>query len=371
MTDPIRITGLRVDVVEWESIGFSTIDERGTVGPDSVQGLLRLDTANGIVGECFFGASTNDLNVALTQLSNVLGPLIVNKDLEQCRDLGASLPSLTGHGTTLRPGWAPIDIALWDIVGKTTGRPIADLLGRRRDRLPAYATHPPQYRDAQTLLDVVEQLVAEGFTAYKLHPGPVPVEVVGEFSRHLRTIGDHVAFMLDPNNRYTLEEALTVGRLLDESAFRWFEDPLPVGDIEGTLALARAIETPVAVSDSVSFDIPQMRFFANSGLRTLRASSRWFGITGLVAACETMRAVGGHCEIGLGGNPSMNAANLHVMASVDNCSYYEHWLPAERHMFGAVNPPSPEAGWINAPSGPGLGVVIDDGWVERHRVASI
>ena len=62
-----------------------------------------------------------------------------------------------------------------------------------------------------------------------------------------------------------------------------------------------------------------MRFFASRGFTTLRASSRWLGITGLLEASAIMRDYGGNCEFGLGGNPSMIAANLHVMLAVTNC----------------------------------------------------
>jgi L-alanine-DL-glutamate epimerase-like enolase superfamily enzyme len=365
------IVHVGVELVEWQSTGFETVDERGKVGPDSRQALLRIRTADGVEGQCFFGASQHDMTMAVAQISEVLRPMVVGTDEADHRALWALLPKMIGHGLTLRPGWAPIDIALWDIAGKVAKLPIVEMLGRVRDRIPVYATHPPMHRTASELLPDVERLLADGISAYKLHPGPLSPASVAECAVGLRGLGEEIDYMLDPNNRYTLTDALIVARALDDARFRWFEDPFPVGEILDTLTLARSIATPVTVSDSVSFDIPQMRFFAKNGLHTLRTSSRWAGITGLIQACETMAEVGGSCEIGLGGNPSMNVANLHVMSSVANCAYYEHWLPAARHEFGVLDPPTPEAGWISVPLGSGLGLEIDERWIDRHRVAVI
>ncbi len=365
------ITGVRIEIVEWESVSFDTIDARGTVGPHSRQGLLRIDTTDGVVGECFFGATAIDLEVAVAQISRVLGPSVMGRSIDEALTIGGDLGRMTGHGTSLRPGWAPIDIALWDISGKLADAPIVELLGRLRQRIPVYATHPPTFGHPRDLLAELEPMLADGLRAYKLHPGPLPPEKVAEFARQLRSIDTDLDLMLDPNNSYTRADALAVGHALDTARFRWFEDPMAVDDIEGALSLAGAISTPVAISDSVWFGLSQMGFFVDRGFRTLRASSRWAGITGLTEACTLMASTGGTCEIGLGGNPSMNAANLHVMGSVDNSTYYEHWLPAERHQFGVLNPSSPTAGWIAVPSGQGLGVTIDEAWVAAHRVASL
>ncbi len=102
----------------------------------------------------------------------------------------------------------------------------------------------------------------------------------------MHNIGDDITLMLDPNARYSLDEAIEVGRILDQTRFRWFEDPLPMGEIEGNLTLAKAIDTPVAISDALTFTPRQMQFFAHRGFDTLRGSSRWLGVTGLREACR-------------------------------------------------------------------------------------
>lgn len=365
------VAELHIELLEWESIPYTTIDHRGTVDPTERHGLLRLRTADGLEGQCFLGGNGVDPLLAARQIDEKFRQLVVGMRVDDRAQLWERLPRLTGHSPSLLPGWAAVDIALWDLAGKAAGVAVCDLLGRERARVPAYATYPPRHRAAGHLCDDVAELFAAGYPAYKLHPGPLTVpEVIGA-AVALRDLDSERDLMLDPGNRYTLAEALEIGAVLDELAFRWFEDPLPVGEIDENLVLGSNLATPVAISDSVSFTLRHMRFFAGRGFTTLRASSRWSGITGLLEASAVMRANEGNCEIGLGGNPSMNAANLHVMLAVDNCAYYEHWLPAERHEFGVVEPVRPHGGVLTAPDAPGLGLELDEPWLAHHTVATL
>ena len=365
-----RVVELKLELFEWQSVPYRTIDHRGAVGPTERNGLLRLRTADGLEGHCFLGGNGLDPLLAFRQIDERLRDEVVGMDVSDRQALWERVPRLTGPSASVQPGWAPIDVALWDLEGKRQGMPLVDLLGRRRGRIPAYATYPPVHEHVADLIGDVETLLSEGFVAYKLHPGPLTIEDVRKAATALRDLGDDIALMLDPNARYSLDEAIEVGHILDQTRFRWFEDPLPMGEIEGNLTLAKAIDTPVAISDALTFTPRQMQFFAHRGFDTLRGSSRWLGVTGLREACRIMESNRGNCEIGLGGNPSMNAANLHVMLSVTNCDYYEHWLPAERHQFGVLNQVEPVTGWMTTGDGPGLGLELDEEWLTRHRVSN-
>lgn len=365
------VTAVRIELIEWQSVSYTTIDHRGTVDPSEEHGLLRLRTSEGLEGHCFLGGIGQSPLIAGRQIEDRLRDVVVGMAVDKQAGLWRRLPRITGHSPSLLPGWAAIDIALWDVAGKAAGRPVCDLLGMRRSRVPAYSTYPPSHRDAEKLKDDVAELLSIGYPAYKLHPGPLSIAEIIDAVEALRSLGDDVDLMFDPGNRYNLAAALEVGAILDRLGFRWFEDPLAVGEIEENLELGAAISTPVAISDSASFTIPMMQFFASRGFEILRASSRWLGITGLVEAAAVMQRHGGNCEFGLGGNPSMNAANLHVMLAVTNAAYYEHWLPAARHEFGVITPVQPDHGWLTRPEGPGLGLELDEDWLTAHTVGSL
>ena len=76
------------------------------------------------------------------------------------------------------------------------------------------------------------------------------------------------------------------------------------------------------------------------------------------------------CEIGLGGNSAMNMANLHVILSVSNNTFYEYWLPEYIHQWGVIDELSIQTnGMISAPKYPGLGLHLDEDWIISHRIA--
>ena len=125
-----------------------------------------------------------------------------------------------------RPGWAgTFDNCLWDIAGKAANLPVHALIGRVRDRVPMYmnirgATKEEAANDAA-------KAVEEGFPAVKdhfYHPAQ-------ENIKWLRTVRDAVGpdtdIMHDPVGIYNFEEAVRVGRVLEELAYLWFEEPLP------------------------------------------------------------------------------------------------------------------------------------------------
>lgn len=367
------IVAADVDLIEWHTEPLE-LPGRGLSLPSGQRNaLLRLRTADGIEGQCFIGGNGQDPIVAVDQIRRVLRPMLIGWDSADPPGLRRRLPAITGHGPSLLPGWAPVDVALWDIAGKRAGVPVVDLLGRVRNEVKAYATHPPLHATADDLLADVVRLIDDGFPAYKIHPGHMADEPLVRLIGQVRDrVGDAPDLMLDPGNWYDLDMALRVGRALDDSRFAWFEDPLPVDEIVDAVTLSTRIATPVALSDAVGFTIGKMTYLAGLGtFPVLRSSSRWQGVTGLREAATVMARFGGNCEIGLGGNVSMNAANVHVMLSIDNCDYYEHWMPLGRHEFGVTQPVSVTAGTVTVSDGIGLCVVLDEDWIAGHRTATV
>ena len=124
------------------------------------------------------------------------------------------------------------------------------------------------------------------------------------------------------------------------------------------------------MSDSPNFLIKQAADFLSKNLvGMIRGSTRKLGITGLVKQSAMADAFGINCEIGLAGNFLMNAANLHVIASVNNNTFYEYWKPEQIHQWGVQNEISINPnGKIDVPQKPGLGMDLEEDWINFHRV---
>ena len=105
-----------------------------------------------------------------------------------------------------RMGFAPIDVALWDIAGKFHDVPIYKLLGGYRDRLPCYAStyhgdhQPDGLSSPEAYADFAEQCLESGFPAFKIHgwgDAPVRQEIANVHAVGKR-VGEKMDLMLDP-----------------------------------------------------------------------------------------------------------------------------------------------------------------------------
>ena len=141
------------------------------------------------------------------------------------------------------------DICFWDILGKAVNQPVYKLLGGgAKDRMLAYASsqHLPAIEDY--VADVTKAKTL-GYKGYKIHPGqgqhtkgtPIPAYIghMEEIKEVRKAVGDEFVLMHDPVQAYNRHEAMTVGRLLDELNFAWFEDPIRTIDTEGLVELCR------------------------------------------------------------------------------------------------------------------------------------
>ena len=146
-----------------------------------------------------------------------------------------------------------------------------------------------------------------------------------------------------------------------------------VKDIESIRELTRRLDTPLNMSDTAGFLLHEAADFLRMGaVRLIRGTVRKIGITGLKKQMSLVEAHSKDCEIGLAGNSALNAANLHVMMSSLNCTYFEYWLPNQVHQWGVTEQLEiNENGNLDAPTGPGLGIELDEDWISSHKVASL
>ena len=355
MSDP-KIT--RIEVHSWASElpdlgrdynGFNMVYEPG--GSLTLKGFIyRVFTDVGIIGE---SADSNALDVAaLPVFANYL---FGKSALERERiytDVNRGLRQ------TARVGYAPVDIALWDIAGKFYDAPIHKLLGGWKDRLPAYAStyhgdhQPDGLSSPEAFADFAEECLELGYPAFKIHGwgrAPIAQEIANVHAVGQR-VGAKMDLMIDPACEYmTFADAWKVGRACDEEGYFWYEDPFRDG---GTSQ------------------------FAHRKLRQLiRGDVGYDGITGAMKVAHACEGLGIDIEFH-GAGP----VQRQCMAATRNTNYYE---------MGLIHPKAPASyagiyidyedsltavdseGHVAVPQGPGIGVQIDWDWVEHHRTATV
>lgn len=385
MADPI-ITKIEIHEYEYslenmgrDYNGFNLVYEPG--GKVTAHGkILRVFTDVGIIGE-YAGGSDAEYST----LKGFLHYLIGKSALERERiysDVRRALRQVA------RIGFAPIDIALWDIAGKYYDAPIYKLLGGYKESIPCYAStyhgdhQPDGLSTPEAFADFAEQCLEMGYPAFKIHGwGRAPilqeianVHVVGQ------RVGGKMDLMLDPACEYTtFGDAVKVGWACDEERFFWYEDPYRDGGISqfAHRKLRQLIKTPLLQTEHVRSLEPHIDFAIAEATDYVRGDVGYDGITGVIKLAHACEALGIDIEFH-GPGP----AQRQCMAAIRNTNYYEMGLlhpkaPASHaaHLFGDGYEDTLEAidsnGHVPIPQGPGLGVPINWDWVNKNKTGLV
>jgi len=275
--------------------------------------------------------------------------------------------------------YAAIEIACLDIQGKVLNRPMCDLLGGAiRDRIPFIAylfwryDRPGGGHDkcAEDLAEHCQQLQEElGVKSMKLKAG---VMDPGEEARVLELcrekLGPGFGLRIDPNGVWSVATAVNVGRRLEPLNIEYFEDP--AWGLEGNAAVRQRVRIPVATNMyPARFDDlgPAIRMGAvDIVLTDLHYWEGPRGVKDLEAVCRTFNmglAMHSGAEFGI-----ELAAMIHTAATIPTMTFagdaHYHYLTDDIIQGGLMKY---QDGCIKVPSGPGLGVALDQEKMEKYE----
>jgi mandelate racemase len=144
---------------------------------------------------------------------------------------------------------AGIDMALWDARAVAAGLPLVTLLGGEPGPVAAYASL--RVMDARAAAAEAEELLALGFTAFKVKIGGRPLAGDLEVIRALRAVvGQDARLMADYNQSLTVSEAIERVRALDHEGLHWIEEPTRADDFAGHARIAEAAVTPIQLGEN-------------------------------------------------------------------------------------------------------------------------
>jgi L-alanine-DL-glutamate epimerase-like enolase superfamily enzyme len=332
---------------------------------------VRIDTdagVAGIAGHEFFGAEEQCVQRVASYLIGE-DPLRIEK-----------------HAGTLRYLWPYfgtavwfVEIALWDLLGKTAGLPLYKLLGNVRDAVPAYASTGQNRTPAQRA-DDARRLRDEGFRAIKLRVhNDALADDVAQVAAVRSAVGDTMAIMVDANQtdvhdaplpgpHWSYHRALRTANALAEYGVEWLEEPLPRHDYAGLRRLREHSPIPIAGGEvnqgfaelqrlllDGCYDILQPDVTLCEGFLRTRALAAMAHAASVLVAPHTW------------GDPLGTVANLHLAASIPNTSYFEFphdppAFPAHVYQQTLKQPLKLDNGMVQLPQGPGLGVDLQD-WI--------
>ena len=242
----MKITDLSVTLFKWDSPAWTT--GKMAFGGERRLGVVTVHTDEGIEGHSFLGSARESADVFCGPLVEWLKPTLVGRNP---LDTGAIWAAMWKHNryVSVRAIGA-VDVALWDLAGKVAKLPIHRLLGSCRESVPAYASSaylptPEAYvEEALHFLDL-------GWPAYKIHPHGVPTEDIAICRAVRAAVGERLVLMLDAMWAYNYEEALRVGREVEDLKYFWYEDPLAEDDIYGYVKLHSKLDIPILSTEYV------------------------------------------------------------------------------------------------------------------------
>ena len=265
-----------------------------------------------------------------------------------------------------------IDIALWDILGKATGRPIHQLLGGAlRDTVPVYASDlaPDAPRAA---VERAQMHASNGYRAVKFGWGRLGGDVKADarwVHEVRRALGPDVDIMIDMGFPVPFDQAVWLAGALAEDDVFFLEEPLAPDDLDGFARLVEVSPTPIATGEKETTRYGFRELIERGNLRIIQPDiARAGGITEMrrIAAMAAMRSVRviPHCWA----TDILVSATLHFLATQEDAPYLEFNVtdnPLRSRL--AVDPIRPRDGVVRIPEGPGLGIDLDEETLETYR----
>ncbi|MGV8935869.1 MAG: mandelate racemase/muconate lactonizing enzyme family protein [Allorhizobium sp.] len=309
-------------------------------------------------------------------IETALKPRLIGRDARDIAALWQTMRrALSGRaGGMLIEAIAGIDIALWDILGKAAGMPIAKLLGGMgRARIDVYAAAVNWVDDSHADREL-ERYIGEGFPRIKVKMSNPVDEACRRIERLRKRAGDDIDLCVDANWAYTLDQAVEVGKALSANGYFWFEEPLAPENEQGYEELRKRCDVPLAAGESNFTADQAQRLVANRTLSILQPDvARAGGITETrrMADYAALHDVAYAPHIGMSGI-ICETASVHLAAALPNFRVMEcecDLSPFKRDLANlAPGCIRQKNGTLDVPTGPGLGIEIDWDAVARLRI---
>ena len=288
------------------------------------------------------------------------------------------------HGISLGLPLATIEFAVLDLLGRMAGRSLGRLIGEiHNPEVAVYVATEWRELPLEETFDRIKKAVAEYdakalkikvgylmFMTTDLHArGPV-----GKTERLIpllrETFGSDMALYADANGYYDVNEAIRVGKLLEENKYAYFEEPVMYDDFEAIKQVADALAIPIANGEQDQSFVNFRWLIAHDGLEIVQPDSYYFG--GLIRSAKVGRmaaAFGKSIVPHMSGGGLGFVYNSHLVSVLPNAGAHHEFkgLNTEVPFECKTSPLKVLDGKIKVPTGPGLGVDIDPAFIKKHR----
>jgi galactonate dehydratase len=337
--------------------------------------FLKLYTDAGVtgLGEATLGLSTKPALGDVEELRRH----IIGEDPRHPDRLWYKLHKARYYGTTV--GLSAIEQACWDILGKSLDVPVWQLWGgTHHTALRVYANG--WYRGArrpEVFAEKAAEMVAQGYTALKFDPFGGAYQQITLESEDLavaivaavrEAVGPGVDLLIEAHDRFTVTNAIRIGRRLEEYRPMWLETPVRTYDLAGHVEVARNIKVPVVLGEGFS----ELRQFADllayRVIDIVQPEPQRLGPSRARQACAIALAYTGLVACHQAQSPFCTAMNAHIHASIPNFLIQENFDDSLEPWTWDVlhGVPRVKDGYLTVPDAPGWGVELDEEEAAKH-----
>jgi D-galactarolactone cycloisomerase len=331
--------------------------------------------AGGMVSEVYNGDNRAHGAEIVRMIKQLLAPLVKGEDIFAVERIWEKMFALThaqGDRKNLLEAIACVDCAIWDLIGKSLGKSVRQLLGGYRNQLPIISIGG-YYVDGKKLADYgreVEGYRKAGMAGCKFKVGGLtPKQDFKRVQVARKAVGDDFIIVVDANRGWNVQDAIKFSRLIEPLNITWFEEPCHWHDDAALMARVRQ-------STRIPVNAGQCEITSTGVRRLLDAGavdyvnydvSEGGGITDWRRAAALCHAA----SVRMAHHEEAQVAQ-HLLSAVPHGTYLECFADPDRDPVWQkmwLNRPVNKTGIATVVDEPGLGIVLDQKMIKRYRVA--
>jgi L-alanine-DL-glutamate epimerase-like enolase superfamily enzyme len=347
-----------------------------TESPES-DGTLEWDSTTIVLVRCRAGEQEG---LGYTYGDRALGPLIEHRFLPKVKGMDAMAPALAsyrawhearniGREGAVMMAVSALDVALYDLKAKLLGVPLADLLGRARERVPAYWSGGFTSGSRDELRQEFRAAHGRGFRMFKMKVGRDPEADPERVGAAREAVGSSAQLFVDANGAYSVAEALSLARRFQESQVSWFEEPVPAPEFDQLARVRQGLPPGMELATGeYGWDTRYFRRVLEAGATdVLQAdATRCGGVTGWLRAAAVAESFG--IPLSSHTAPSLH---VHLPAAAPepfrHLEFFKDHARLESTLFTGT--PEPRDGFVRpAEDRPGLGLSPREDQIARFRL---
>ena len=285
-----------------------------------------------------------------------------------------------GRFANYSTGMNGIEMACWDILGKSLNVPIWQLLGgKQRDQLRVYANGWYQGpREPSFFAEQAAELVERGYTAMKFDPFGGAHRQIDRQSERLSidiiravrdTVGPDVDLCIEAHDRFTVTHAIRIGKMLEELQVMWMETPVHSSDIAATIEVAKAIApVPIATGERYKRMGMFVDLLSAKVVDIVQPEVLSLGVSNIKRVCGIAEAAEALVACHTAHSPLGTMVNAHIHASISNFLIQENFDDSNEDWARELLPGVPRVldGYLPVPNEPGWGVDLNEEEAAKH-----